>query len=75
MTLKELKPKYENLEIYFDREGFGLLEVPQKMKYDFALTMYADRKVIFSEDHDDRESTEVLLENDQQHRKRKNFSI
>ena len=75
MTLEELKPKYSKLEIYFDKENFSILEIPQIMQYDFALTMYADRKVVFSEEHDDRKVTEVLLENDQQHRKRKNFSI
>ena len=75
MTLEELKPKYSKLEIYFDKENLSILEIPQIMQYDFALTMYANRKVVFSEDHDDREVTEVLLENDQQHQKRKNFSI
>ena len=75
MILEELKPKYSKLEIYFDKENFSILEIPQIMQYDFALTMYADRKVVFSEEHDDRKVTEVLLENDQQHRKRKNFSI
>ena len=75
MTLKELKPKYETLELYFDKENLSLMEVPQIMKYDFALSMYAERKVIFSEVHEDKKRVEVFLENDKQFEKRKNFAI
>ena len=73
MTFRMIKPKYETLKIYFDKENPSLLEIPQVTKYDFALTMYADRKVIFLEDHDNEKFTEIVLESDEQFRKRQKF--
>lgn len=73
MTLKNFKPKYSKLEIYINKEHFGLMEIPQIMEYDFALTMYGDRKVILSEVHEDKKTTEIIIENEEQFRKRKKF--
>lgn len=73
MKLKETKPKYEQLRIFMDKENFGMFEVPQIMKYGFALTMYAERKVILMEDFDDEKVTEIVIENEDQFRKRKKF--
>ncbi len=70
MKLKEVKPKYEQLRIFLDKENFGIFEVPQYMKYDFALTMYADRKVMLMEDLDDEKVTEIIIENEDQFKKR-----
>lgn len=75
MKLKELKPKYEQLKIFFDKEVFSFLEVPRFMKYDFAITMYAEREIVFSQDLDDENCTEVILESDQQFAKRKTGRI
>lgn len=73
MKLKEVKPKYEQLKIYFDKENFSMLEIPHIMKYDFALTMYADRKVLMIEDFDEEKFTEIVLENEQQFKRRQQF--
>ena len=71
MTLKEIKPKYEQLRIFIDKEEFSLVEIPQYMKYNFALSMYADRKVLVKEDLDDEKVTEIIIESEEQFKKRK----
>lgn len=71
MTLKEIKPKYEQLRIFIDKEEFSLVEIPQYMKYNFALSMYADRKVLVKEDIDDEKVTEIIIESEEQFKKRK----
>lgn len=70
MTLKEIKPKYEQLRIFIDKEEFSLVEIPQYMKYNFALSMYADRKVLVKEDLDDEKVTEIIIESEEQFKKR-----
>lgn len=71
MKFKEIKPKYQNLEIYTDKNSFSLLEIPQKVKFDFALSMFSEREVLYIEDHDDRQTTEVLVESNEQYLKKK----
>ena len=73
MKLKEVKPKYEQLRIFLDKENFSMLEIPQYVKYDFALTMYAERKVILMENFDDEKVTEIVIESEGQFKKRKKF--
>lgn len=73
MRFKDLRPKYEDLDIYIEKESLNLLSVPQKMKFEFAKSMFENRKVLFSEDHDDKKITEVLLESDADYEKRKKF--
>lgn len=73
MKLKELNPKYEDLELYKGSDNFGLLEIPQNMKYDFALSLYSERKVLFFEYHEDKKTTEVLIEGDIDFHKRQNL--
>lgn len=73
MRLKDFRPKYEDLEIYIDKENYSLFEIPQKMKYSFALSMYSERKILFSKDHDDKKTTEIMFESDEQFKKRQKF--
>lgn len=61
MKLKELKPKYEKLEIYQDKDGFSLLEIPARMKYDFAVTTYGEKEVLYLEDQDRTQTTKIIL--------------
>lgn len=71
MKLKDIKPKYNQLRIFTDKESFGLMEIPQYLKYEFALTMYSERKIICMEDFDDEKVTEIIIENEDQFKKRK----
>ena len=64
MILKDLKPKFNNLELYIDKKDFGILEVPQRVSFDFALYMYSERKVLYVKNHDFTEVTEVLIESE-----------
>lgn len=72
MKMKELEPKYERLKVFFDKDTLIFLEVPRFMKYDFAMATYPEREIIFSKDLDDEKCTEIIMENDQQFRKRTN---
>ena len=70
MILKDLKPKFNNLELYIDKKDFGILEVPQRVSFDFALYMYSERKVLYVKNHDFTEVTEVLIESEEEYLKR-----
>ena len=70
MKFKELKPKYNNLELYIDKKNFGILEVPQRVDFEFALYMYSERNVLYVENHDFTEVTEVLIESEEEYLKR-----
>lgn len=70
MKFKEMQAKFQDLDIFIDKDNFGLLEIPQKMKFDFALSMYSEREVLSQIDHDDTKITEILLESDEQYLKR-----
>lgn len=73
MKLKELKIKYDTVELYEDREGEGLLKVPQILKTETAVERYGGRKVYFLENHDDQKLTEILIESEKQFKIRENF--
>ena len=62
MKLKELQTKYQEIELFENKEGLNFFSPPQILKKEIAFERYGDKKVLYFEEHDDRKTTEILIE-------------
>ena len=74
MKLKEIVPEFDRIELYEYREG-TMLQSPQELDFKVAVERYGDRKVYFTISHEDRQTTEILIENYFDAKNREKFGL